>query len=380
MRSIFSTFALVAIFGFALTFTFSCSGGDDSEGGGTSSPSSGGSTNKCTDIANCKKKQIGSQVWLAENLNIDVSGSVCYDKKESNCDKYGRLYTWAAAMDIDSKYNEQLWGESDVRHQGICPTGWHIPSNDDWNELIDYVESENGCSNCADKYLKSKSGWERGGNGNDKYEFSALSGGGGSSGGRFYDVGNFGFWWSASENYSIIANNNWDAYYGVWDGSSKHDLFSVRCVQDSPSGGSSSSSSLTQSSSSSKTSPSGGYSSGSTDLDVIVIDNFAVALYDIRVVIEGTVLATMADPIVKVTYSISPPGKLSWILYDRSPLTGPIIVNEKSSFDLVDARIDLRNEEIQCGVTYSVTVEAWTKSGKRATRVGTFEKPDSLCL
>jgi len=81
----------------ALTFTFSCSGGGDDSG--TSSPSSGGN-NKCNNIANCKKKQIGNQVWLAENLNIDVSGSQCYD-----CDEYGRLYTWAMAMDIDEKYN-----------------------------------------------------------------------------------------------------------------------------------------------------------------------------------------------------------------------------------------------------------------------------------
>jgi len=318
-------FLLAAIFGFALAFTFSCSGGDGDGGN-----SSGGS---CS--INGGTVKIGTQTWMAENLNCNVTGSKCYDNDQANCAEYGRLYDWATAMKLNISCNSSSCASQiKAKHQGICPSGWHIPSNDDWEELINYVESNNGCSDCAARYLKATSGWNNNGDGNFM--------------GDGYDV-------------------------------HKVNLHSVRCVQDSPSRGSSSSSSLTQSSSSSKTSPSGGYSSGSTDLGVIVIENFAVTLYDIRVVIEGTVLATMEDPIVKVTYSISSPGKLSWISYDRSQLTGPIIVNEQRSFDLENARIDLRNEEIQCGITYSVKVEAWTKSGKSATRVGTFEKPDSLC-
>jgi len=240
MRSILTKFALAAIFGLALAFTFSCSsdGGDnDGSGDGTSSPSSGAAgNNKCTDAASCKKKQIGNRVWMAENLNINVAGSVCYEKKDANCDKYGRLYTWAAAMGIDAKYNEQSWGGNDARHKGICPNGWHIPSNDDWEELENYVESSNGCSSgCAAKYLKAKSGWNSGGNGNDKYGFSALPGGLGRSGGDFYNVGIIGIWWSATEYGSGRASfRDMDYYFENvdWNYGSKDDLFSVRCVQD----------------------------------------------------------------------------------------------------------------------------------------------------
>ena len=235
MKNSPSKIALTVGFLLALSFTFSCTGGGSGDDGGSSSSGGGASKNNCTDAASCKKKKIGNRTWMLENLNIDVGeGSTCYEGKSANCDKYGRLYTWAAAMDIDSKYNEQLWGESDVRHKGICPTGWHIPSNDDWDDLVNYVEDENGCDDCAAKYLKSKSGWNSGGNGNDKYEFSALPGGYGGFG-YFYGVGNVGGWWSATEYSSDIASYRTMGYSReniLWVSSSKYGLFSVRCVQD----------------------------------------------------------------------------------------------------------------------------------------------------
>jgi len=228
-------FLLAAIFGFALAFTFSCTAGDDTNGG-TSSPSSGGDNNKCTDAENCKKKQIGNKVWMAENLNIDLGGgSRCYEDKPENCTKYGRLYSWAAAMGIDAKYNNQSWGESDARHKGICPTGWHIPSDADWEELVSHVESENYCSRCAARYLKAKSGWNGNGNGTDAYGFSALPGGIGGNG-SFYNVGDDGRWWSATEHnsgsaYSRVMGHldDEDVFYFDYN---KYYLFSVRCVQD----------------------------------------------------------------------------------------------------------------------------------------------------
>jgi len=164
----------------ALAFTFSCSSDDD--GGGN-------------DIKSYKTVKIGNQVWMAENLNYNVKGSKCYDNKESNCDKYGRLYSWATAMGIDAKYNNEVWDGSDVKHRGICPSGWHIPSHNDWSELKSYVESDNGCKNCAGKYLKAKSGWIAGGNGEDKYSFSALPSSYGDSSGYFKGIGNYSDWW-----------------------------------------------------------------------------------------------------------------------------------------------------------------------------------------
>jgi len=140
MRTQFSRTALTAVLVLAITLTFSCSGGDDGtesnggssspssspsggSSGGSSSPSGGGGSNKCNSIANCKTKQIGNQTWLAENLNIDVPGSVCYDKKTANCDKYGRLYDWATAMNLDASCNStSCASQITTPHQGICPS------------------------------------------------------------------------------------------------------------------------------------------------------------------------------------------------------------------------------------------------------------------
>jgi len=206
----------------ALAFTFSCSSGDENGGGGN-------------DIANYKTKQIGNQNWMVENLNYNVSGSKCYDNKESNCEKYGRLYTWATAMGIDAKYNEEKWGGNGVKHRGICPSGWHIPSDEDWKELVGFV----GGTSTAGTKLKSKSEWKPYSgipSGTDEFGFSALPGGLGLSSGSFFDlVGKYGSWWSTYEDDIYIAKNwdmsndeeNIDTGYG-----NKDRMFSVRCLKD----------------------------------------------------------------------------------------------------------------------------------------------------
>ena len=175
---------------------------------------------------------IGSQVWMAENLNCNVSGSKCYDNSEANCAKYGRLYNWATAMKLPGCNSKSCASQVGANHQGICPSGWHIPSDAEWTTLTDYV----GGDSTAGKYLKATSGWNSGGNGQDTYGFAALSGGLGSSDGSFYDVGINGLWWSASES------NAHDAYYRLMGYNyenvlrysyGKSDLlFSVRCLQD----------------------------------------------------------------------------------------------------------------------------------------------------
>jgi len=71
---------------------------------------------------------IGSQTWIAENLNFDASGSRCYDDEFRNCYKYGRLYNWETA-------------------KKVCPAGWHLPTNAEWSELVS--------SKLAGKYLKA---------------------------------------------------------------------------------------------------------------------------------------------------------------------------------------------------------------------------------
>ena len=163
-------------------------------------PSSGGSLSYGGQ--SYKTVVIGRQTWMAENLNYNpgTGSSACYGNQASSCNTYGRLYDWATAMALPPNCNyDYCSSQIQSRHRGICPSGWHIPSNDDWDVLINYA----GGSETAGRYLKATSGWNSydgvSGNGTDQYGFSALPGGFGYSDGSFYNVGYRGYWWSASE-------------------------------------------------------------------------------------------------------------------------------------------------------------------------------------
>ncbi len=173
-----------------------------------------------------KSVRIGSQTWMAENLNYNATGSRCYGDNsggdsQNRCGTYGRLYNWETAM-AGSGSSDAV--PSGIR--GVCPYGWHLPSDAEWTILTDYVGGSS---------LKSAIGWYSGGNGTDDYGFSALPGGYGNSGGNFGSVGNDGRWWSATED------NSYDAWYrymyndesGVYRYNHyKSYLFSVRCLYD----------------------------------------------------------------------------------------------------------------------------------------------------
>jgi len=175
----------------------------------------GGSFTDKRDGKTYRTVKIGNQTWMAENLNYKIGKSVCYDKKESNCQKYGRLYDWDDAMKV-------------------CPAGWHLPSDDEWTALTDFVGGEE----TAGTKLKSKTGWstDKGYEAaTDDYGFSALPGGLGNSGGNFYYAGNFGGWWSTTENdasnaWSRDVRYNYDYVYRNYY--NKTNLYSVRCVRD----------------------------------------------------------------------------------------------------------------------------------------------------
>jgi uncharacterized protein (TIGR02145 family) len=168
-----------------------------------------------TDSRDSKKYKIvkiGTQTWMAENLNYNASDSKCYNNHSSNCDKYGGLYNWETA-------------------KKVCPSGWHLPSDKEWQTLVDFTSGDK----ITGKKLKAKSGWNNNSNGTDDYGFSALPGGNGYSGGNFYNVGYDGSWWSASEddnNYAYSRNMNYNDDYANWNSHHKYNLFSVRCVQD----------------------------------------------------------------------------------------------------------------------------------------------------
>ena len=152
--------------------------------------------------------QRDSMVWMAENLNyayVDVpydydifkvsenhsdSSSWCYDNDAANCAKYGRLYTWAAAMDsvgvwsISGKecgYTSACTPTYPVR--GICPKGWHLPDSTEWNALIDA-----GALSVAN--LRTNSGYRT-------YD------------GEYYHEGNLAYFWSSSEYVSTEYTYNY---------------------------------------------------------------------------------------------------------------------------------------------------------------------------
>jgi len=186
-------------------------------------------------------EKIGEQTWMAENLNFDAPDSKCYSNQESNCGVYGRLYNWATAMNLLPGCNSSgCASQVKEKHQGVCPSGWHVPSQAEWDALSSHVQTASGCSSCDGHLLKATDGWRNnngnaGGNGADEYGFSALPGGGGYSGGSFSTVGIAGNWWSASENDAAYAYIRY-MYYGIkhayWSNGVKDNLFSLRCLQD----------------------------------------------------------------------------------------------------------------------------------------------------
>jgi len=162
--------------------------------------------------------KIGSQIWMAENLNF-YEGAICngyirkyYDNKPENSEKFGVLYDWETA-------------------NKVCPEDWHLPSNEEWETLIDFV----GGKKIAGKKLKAKKEWNNNGNGTNEFGFSALPGGLGDSKGEFSDIGCKCVWWSATEKdsdhiYSIGINYNGDYIFeGEED---KKNLLSIRCIKD----------------------------------------------------------------------------------------------------------------------------------------------------
>ena len=160
--------------------------------------------------------KIGKRTWMAENLNYKTKDSYCYDDQEKNCKKYGRLYTWYAALKA-------------------CPAGWHLPTNEEWSALAVAV----GGFDLAGKKLKSRSGWADkdgvSGNGTDDYGFSALSAGYRYYNGGFDNVRYHAYFWSATEGNERNAYIRYLYYYYASMLTylyNKYNAFSVRCVQD----------------------------------------------------------------------------------------------------------------------------------------------------
>ena len=237
MNRSLAMFACLALAATGLLSSCDSSSSTSSNGGGNGSSTTIPWTNGITygsvtdsrDGKAYKTVKIGTQRWMAENLNYAGSGTtvgVCYNSSADSCTKYGRLYTWAEVMAGSTSSSTSPSGV-----QGVCPSGWHVPSDTEWTILTTYIGGESS----AGSKLKSTSGWYGSGNGTDTYGFRALPGGyvcGGSS----CDVGIGGNWWSATDSVAFRAwyrNMGYDYafvyrnYYG-----NKTNGFSLRCSQD----------------------------------------------------------------------------------------------------------------------------------------------------
>lgn len=132
--------------------------------------------------------QIGNQIWMAQNLNFKTAKSVCYSES-----RYGCVYTWADAMALPERCNKESCASQteDRNHRGICPEGWHVPSYNEWNQLVERL----GGDKAAGKHLKSKTEWKNE-NGTDTYGFNVLPTGGAN---EYQEMGYGTTFWTASE-------------------------------------------------------------------------------------------------------------------------------------------------------------------------------------
>lgn len=185
---------------------------------------------------------IGGQVWMGQNLNYRSEGSWCYDNKSENCNVFGRLYTWSAAMDLPESNASAAAGSKLAReHQGVCPEGFRVPKVADMKALVAYLKKHN-------KYEKEKMGtilkmkfsWthsEEWPDGTDRYGFGAMAAGYRDAKGNFQGMGKEADFWIAQESSSPSHAPYWNLYYDndsfLGDYStSKLFAYSVRCLKN----------------------------------------------------------------------------------------------------------------------------------------------------
>lgn len=174
---------------------------------------------------------IGSQIWMAENLNYEKDSSICYGYSLDSCSKYGRLYQWHSAMDE----SEEICGMGNIcdsnkdKVKGACPGGWHLPSKGEWLELFDAV----GGDSIAGAKLKATSGWAEGKNGDNYNSFSVKPSGSRNQYG--FSAARYGAWlWTSTEQSADSSNHVSFSRYNsakIINGV-KTDYMGIRCVKD----------------------------------------------------------------------------------------------------------------------------------------------------
>lgn len=192
---------------------------------------------------------IGTQCWMAENLNVgkmimgvqqqtqyDSLGTntiekYCYGDNADSCTKYGGLYLWDEMMN----YGTTVSGDKGPK--GICPTAWHIPTDDEYTTLVGYFDATAGIK------LKDTTNWtfySEATKGTNSSGFSALPGGARNYVGQFYGLGDDAYFWTATGSPTNAGTTAWIWYLHYTYAQVHHtigtktmvDGYSVRCVKD----------------------------------------------------------------------------------------------------------------------------------------------------
>ncbi len=189
-------------------------------------------------------RQIGPQCWMGENLNIGnkiypgqqaadngIIEKYCYNNDDANCIIYGGLYSW----------NEMMQYSTAQGAQGICPNGWHIPTDAEWCAMLNYIDPLTICpgsSSIAGGKLK-ESGlghWNSPNTGaTNESGFTALGAGYGTSAGSFSNLKSSANFWSSTQYSSPNAyyySLDYNYAYANRSSNSKTYRYSVRCLRD----------------------------------------------------------------------------------------------------------------------------------------------------
>ena len=175
---------------------------------------------------------IGSQTWMTENLRYETENSSCYGALMSNCSRYGRLYTWAAAV---GKTEEECGSDSECSIpssvKGVCPSGWRMPTSEDYQILFDAV----GGVEIAGKKLKADWDWDDALENDNSYFFSVLPGGCDEVTPSYAGVGKYTYFWTSSQDLTGYATG---VSFGAWVDLAmpnimldKENAYYVRCIE-----------------------------------------------------------------------------------------------------------------------------------------------------
>jgi uncharacterized protein (TIGR02145 family) len=191
---------------------------------------------------------IGTQVWAAKNLDVATysdgtpipevkdatawanltTGAWCYyENSTANGTTYGKLYNWYAVAGIHDN-------DANTPNKKLAPTGWHVPTDAEWTTLTTFL----GGASVAGGKMKATgtSSWRTPNtDATNSIGFTGLPGGFCFTDGTFESIGDFGFWWSSSED---VATDAWYRYLVFLSGSAGRDKngktvgLSVRCLKD----------------------------------------------------------------------------------------------------------------------------------------------------